>query len=253
MAAFPSNRPRHMLPHWHSICCLPTCVCYLDYRVLACLNCWPAHPVYKLYMEFFWSFKGGGINPHLILLIVSSGYMITKVLYRVFAWDGGNLDYIDIVFTAESRTFVQSSMTFLLFLGILGLQRLAWVLHDRISCRRFICSSLKTEAFLRFHNSQQHRMTNALYWSSGMPLIFWMFCQLLHWRPEVDCMPIADQNWTAIGHWKMMWSGVSWAAPQIRQAGESTIFWGKGLDLHWILPLSCSQKNICTRGGAAFL
>ena len=72
-------------------------------------------------------FRWGGGVPHLILLIFSSGYMITKVLYRVFAWDGGNLDYIDIVFTAESRTFVQSSLTFLLFLGILGLQRLAWV------------------------------------------------------------------------------------------------------------------------------
>jgi len=160
---------------------------------------------------------------------------------------------MDIVFTAESRIFVQSSMTFLLFFGSLALQRFAWALHDRISCRRFICSSLKTEAFLRFHNCQQHRMTNALYWSSSMPLIFWMFCQLLYWRLEVDCMPIADQNWTAIGHWKMMWSGISWAAPQIRQAGESTIFLGKRLDLHWILPLSSSQKNICTRGGAAFL
>ena len=43
--------------------------------------------------------------------------MITKVLYRVFAWDGGNLDYIDIVFTAESRTFCPILYDFLTLIG----------------------------------------------------------------------------------------------------------------------------------------
>jgi hypothetical protein len=58
---------------------------------------------------------------------------------------------------------------------------------------------------------------------------------------------MTDQNWTAKRQWKIMWSGVSSASPQIEHAGESTIFlrYNK-FERHW------GQKNSWTLGGAAF-
>lgn len=104
--------------------------------------------------------------------------------------------------------------------------RFASDLQDSISYRRFRLSSRKTKAFLLFQICQQHRMIKALYWSSGTPLILWRQCRFEVCIIWSDWSPMDLQNSDAKGQWKMMWSGDSVSAPQIRQPRfPQSFFW----------------------------
>jgi hypothetical protein len=124
---------------------------------------------------------------------------------------------------------------------------LASALHDSANCLRF----RKTAPFPLFQSCQQHKAMKELNCTWGTEVIicsqcrFWVRCPWGVWRPTASQKPTA--KWQS----KTMCSGVSCGATQITQPGASTMFFRKRLDPHWILPLTSSQMNSCTRGGVA--